>query len=112
MKWGARLTLRWCVVALCFAVFALAGCQQTDDVSGRYVAQAQSGEVLLVLDEGGRGTWATDEEDIAFTWERRGDEVWLHTRGGGVLVGTLSAGGGIVMQMPGVGEVVFSRERP
>ena len=86
----------------------LCACGAREDMVGSYHAAGHGGvDVSLVLHEGGKGTWTTDEADVPLTWELKGDELWLHTRAGGVLSGVVEGGGVVRMDLPGVGELVF-----
>lgn len=97
-----------CLAALCLA--ALTACSGAPDVAGSYHADADGERVELELTDGGKGVWTTQDEEVAFSWERRDEEVWLHTRSGGLMTGTLEHGGGLTMDVPGVGALHFSRE--
>lgn len=88
----------------------IGGCSGGVDVSGRWLADGKDGEVLLILDDGGKGSWATADDDISFIWEQRGKEIWLHTRAGGVLVGKVREQNEIRFDLPGVGLLVFRPE--
>ncbi|NJB66378.1 hypothetical protein GGQ74_000018 [Desulfobaculum xiamenense] len=92
----------------CLCIVAV-GCFDASSVEGEYRAAGDDGEVRLVLEPGGRGTWSTSDVDVFFVWDRRGDQIWLHTRGGGVLVGRLGASGGIAVDMPDAGRLEFVR---
>lgn len=102
--------VRLLAVMLLAAVCALGGCGKEADILGTYHATGADGvEVELVLGESGKGTWATDEADVALTWEVKRGEVWLHTRSGGVLSGVVQSGGVIRMDLPGVGKLEFKQ---
>lgn len=94
------------VVFLCF------GCRHQNDLTGTYGAQSPDGDVELVLKEGGKGTWSTFDDDVPFTWDRRGEEVWLHTKAGGILRGTVAEDGSLHIALPGVGDFNFRKETP
>lgn len=87
----------------------LAGCQGAPGVEGKYSAAAQDGRtVSLNLKSGYQGEWETSTDTVALRWEVRGGEVWLHSKSGGVIRGTVE-NGRIRVSLPGEGELVFSR---
>lgn len=90
----------------------LAACGGHDpSLPGAYAGQTPQGAVTLELKESGKGVWSTAAEDITLTWERRGDEVWLHTKAGGVIVCAIRPGGSLLAQAPGVGEIALSKDK-
>ena len=96
------------VAVLVVLALGLCACGAHEDMVGTYHAAGQGGvDVSLVLHDGGKGTWTTDEADVPLTWELKGGELWLHTRAGGVLSGVVEGGGVVRMDLPGVGELVF-----
>ncbi|MEW5771904.1 MAG: hypothetical protein AB1916_00120 [Thermodesulfobacteriota bacterium] len=105
----SRLKLLLAPVLLLF----LASCGGGDpDLLGAYAGQTAEGPVALELKERGKGSWSTPEEDIAVAWERRGDEVWLHAKSGGVIICALGPDNTLAAEVPGVGRIVLSRKRP
>lgn len=86
-------------------LWLISGCSQDRSaaVAGKYEARAtEEGKVptaALDLLPDHRGTWATEQDNVTFKWEKRGEEVWLHTQSGGVIVGKIS-GDGIVFHLP------------
>jgi len=100
---------RGVAVACLAAVVALWACSGAADLEGRYVAPGDGVAVTLDLGPGGKGVWSTDEEQIPVTWERRGAEVWLHTKSGGMVPGRLEGDGTLIMDLPGVGLFTFVR---
>jgi hypothetical protein len=87
-------------VTLCFMALALLACSSATDPSGRYVSVDGQPAVQLDLKQDGKGEWTTDIDAVPVQWEVRGGEVWLHTKTGGVIKGTLS-GGTLVFDLPG-----------
>lgn len=101
------LTL-FCMALLLLMLVACS--QDKNTASGTYTAQGQDTEVVLTLSENGRGTWSTDTDEISFKWSLRKDgQLWLHTKEGGVVQGRLVEGQ-IALTLPGVDELVFSRQ--
>ncbi len=95
------------VLAMMSSMLAGACGRSPADLAGTYTAG--DADVRMELKATGKGALSTPEDDISFTWERRGDEVWLHTRGGGVVVCTLGPDGSLATDMPGVGNLRFTR---
>ena len=98
------------IIALLLAVAALAGsCGGSAGVEGKYVAQGPDGKnVTLTLKTGFTGEWETHTDSVSVRWEARGAEIWLHSKGGGVLRGVW-ADGALRVALPGEGELVFVR---
>jgi hypothetical protein len=89
----------------------IASCRPGSELIGTYHANDPStGAVLqLVLNAEGKGHWIVSRENIAFSWEARGNEVWLHSRTGGVVVGRIEKHDCIDVALPGVGRFRFER---
>jgi len=71
----------------------------------------QSMTVLLELGENGTGSWAVEEDNVNFRWEVREKDILLHTKSGGVIVGSI-VGETIDIYLPGVGVHTFKKIRP
>ncbi len=56
----------------------------------------------------GQGSWSIEEDNASFKWEIRENEIWLHTKSGGLIVGRI-VGEAIVINLPGVGEYYFKK---
>ena len=85
-------------LALFFLAVILAGCDKGIDIAGEYEARKHGATLNLMPDH--RGEWATQEDNVSFRWEKKNHQVWLHTKGGGVLVGKIQEDG-IVVKLPG-----------
>jgi hypothetical protein len=100
------------MVLAVLAALGPASCGGSSPVAGRYEAVRGEGDqgrtIVLELEEAGRGAWNADAESIAFKWDVRGTEVLLHTRGGGVIRAVIR-GQDLVVDLPGVGELLFRR---
>jgi len=94
-------------LALIAALMTAACGRAPADLAGTY--EAPKAQATMELKDTGKGALSTPDDDISFTWERRGDEVWLHTRGGGVVVCVLGPDGSLSTDMPGVGKLRFTR---
>ena len=95
------------VVALLLAL----GCMRpgTSDLAGRWEAETESGNVVLILGEDGKGAWRTEMDEVAFRWSVRDGRLMLHAKGGGVIAAELPDDGRLEMDLPGVGALRFTR---
>ncbi|MFO7727149.1 MAG: hypothetical protein R6X11_02365 [Desulfonatronovibrio sp.] len=48
---------------------------------------------FIKLQSDGVGTWETDLDVVHFRWKTRGDRIWLHTREGRSIPGTITEEG-------------------
>ncbi|QLA16495.1 hypothetical protein [Desulfolutivibrio sulfoxidireducens] len=94
------------------AAVAAGSCDRSSPLAGKYEAihgeGAQARTIVLELGEAGQGAWNADFESISFKWDARGTRVLLHTRAGGVIQAEVR-GEELVVDLPGVGEVLFRR---
>lgn len=104
-KWWIGAT-----VLLCF-VLAVSSCQRNQDFSGKYEVLDPTGDPssVLLLKPDGRGSWNVSHENVSFSWESRGDEILLHMKTGGVMVGKIATRDSIVITLPGGEEFHFKR---
>ena len=56
----------------------------------------------------GQGSWSIEEDNVSFKWEIRENEIWLHTKSGGVIVGKI-VGETIEINLPAAGEYYFKK---
>jgi len=76
---------------------------------GSWEAETAEGRVVLVLQEDGKGVWRTELDEAPFRWSMKGERLVLHTRSGGAVAASLPSDGTLRLNMPGVGELLFSR---
>jgi len=61
--------------------------------TGTYLLQGadkkESSEIYIQLRENGIGTWNTPNDEVSFRWDVKNNEIRLHTKSGGVLVGKI-----------------------
>ena len=104
-------TIWWIPVA--FLVLLFLGCKNAEDVPGKYLAElkeeASSIPIKLELGANGQGSWAMKGEKVFFRWETQGQEVWLHTKSGGVVAGRISGPGIILIKLPGASTLSFRK---
>jgi hypothetical protein len=93
----------------------LAGaCGSKDEVAGNYQAEGKDlpGQVETVLDlkANGDGAWKSGGEEIPFSWQIKGAELRINTKGGGVIVGALEKDT-IHLTLPGKEKMTFRKIR-
>ncbi len=81
-------------------------------VAGKYRSVTGPGErtpaTSLDLNPNGQGTWTTEEDSVTFRWESRGEELWLHTKTGGVITGKVS-GETVEIHLASAGRYIFQK---
>jgi hypothetical protein len=94
------------------ALLLVVCCERGGEVAGKYVTEegknGSPGNIRLHLMASGHGSWSRGEETASFRWEARGEEIWLHTKEGGLVVGKLVADR-IEVSLPGVAVQVFKK---
>jgi hypothetical protein len=100
-------------VLFCLLLFiAAAGCGPGTEHVGTYIAEIKDcphrGETTLELKETGTGVWKVGEDEVTFSWHVKGNELRLHTRNGGVIVGSLD-NRIIHVSLPGSQELFFRK---
>jgi hypothetical protein len=103
------------ILALAVCVSTGVSCGPARDLAGKYQAEDPRGGVkilLLELKDDGKGSWKMDREDFAFTWEGRGNEIWLHSKSGGVISGSIQDDRSIQIAIPDVGSFRFKKMQP
>ena len=97
--------------ALIWAAAFSAACSDVSHLEGKYQSLPTAERfVLLELQPNGQGTWETDFDVVTFRWKVRGQEIWLHTRTGGVLVGRIVGRDHLQIEIPGVGRIDLARQ--
>jgi hypothetical protein len=97
--------------ALLCIVLTVSSCQRSQDFSGKYQALDASGSPssVLHLKPDGKGSWNVGQENVSFSWESRGEELLLHMKTGGVIVGKIDARDSILITLPGGEPFHFKR---
>jgi len=108
MKWVAA----WCALAL-LSLPVFYACQRQSGLEGKYSGKASghaSGDLVLHLQNDGKGRWEIDGESTPLRWEERQGALWLHLKAGGVIVVRLAAPQGTLeMALPGVGPLQLKK---
>jgi hypothetical protein len=95
-----------------FLLTAAAGCGPGTQHVGTYIVEIKDSphrsETTLELQETGIGVWKVGDDELTFSWHVKGNELRLHTRDGGVIVGSLD-NQIIHVTLPGSGELFFRK---
>ncbi len=79
----------WAVsLIVLMAGVAILGCKQREPYAGKFLSINETPEITLELKPNGEGIWSSGDQRISFRWEVKGDRIWIHARGGGVLIAT------------------------
>ena len=100
-------------VLFCLLLFTTAaGCGPGTQHAGTYIAETRDfphrGETTLELKETGTGVWKAGDDEVPFSWLVKGNELRLHTKNGGVIVGNLD-NQVIRVTLPGSKELSFKK---
>jgi len=73
------------LVVLIFLTFA---CDSKSEFAGTYRTEEIKGATIseLELDDNGEGYWRVGNNEESFSWYRKGNEIRLNTRKGGIIV--------------------------
>ncbi|MCE5333124.1 MAG: hypothetical protein LLG06_00895 [Desulfobacteraceae bacterium] len=104
-------TLLWPVL-LCLVLCFSLGCESRDQLVGTYVADAKDtpklGETALELKDNAVGVWKVGDEEVTFSWYKKGDQLRVNTKNGGVIVGEIDKDV-IRITLPGSKMMVFKK---
>jgi hypothetical protein len=97
----------------CFLLFiVLAGCGPGTNHAGTYIAEIEGSplhsEATLELKETGAGAWKVGDDQVAFSWHVKGNELRFYAKNGGVIVGNLD-NQVIRVTLPGYKELIFRK---
>lgn len=80
------------VLVLIIIGLVMVGCGESRlKYSGTYKSVepfAGKGNITLVLNEDGRGTWALGDKTVEFTWVVNDGKIWIYTKTGAILIVT------------------------
>ncbi len=100
------------LVVLGLALF-LFSCGSGERNYGTYIAEPEEipkpgGEPVLELKENGAGMWRMGDEEVSFSWHMKGDQLRIHTKTGGVIVGDFQKEV-IILTIPGSKTMSFKK---
>jgi len=108
-----KKSIPFCLVFI-MAIFIFAGCAEQPDMAGTYqqvsIAAPRSHSIIELKDNN-EGVWETDIDAISFRWSIRDDEVWLHTKTGGLIIARITDQG-FIIELPEAGSFEFHRTAP
>jgi len=68
-------------------------CEQKERHAGIYVAHKgelpESSEAYIELKDNGQGIWRVLDDEASFNWSVNDDEIRLHTKSGGIIIGKI-----------------------
>jgi len=107
-----RATSSLFMKVLIFSLLLTLSCEKESRLAGKYATvndmTQRTAVVNLELMANGQGAWSIEEDNVSFKWETRGEEIWLHTKSGGVIVGTIN-GDTLTVNLPVVGVHRFNK---
>lgn len=99
------------IVLTVFFLLPLSACDDPADLQGSYRAEAPLGTeaipIKLVLSLNGQGFWSRGDESVFFKWEIKNNKIWLHTKSGSIISGTILTADRIEILLPGAGMIAF-----
>jgi hypothetical protein len=104
-------TLLW-LLSTGFLLFLNLSCESRDAFVGSYSGLGegpqQYAQAEIKLKEDGYGLWRVADEEVSFRWDCRGNEIRLHTKEGGVIIGEIK-GGNLKITLPGTKSMSFKK---
>jgi len=112
-KYMCKMQAYFLAAILLGVMYAISGCSEQVEMTGTY--QQVSGDVpgsssVIELEDTKNGVWQTEIDEVSFRWSVRDNEIWMHTKTGGVIIGRITDQG-FVIELPEVGSFVFHRIR-
>ncbi len=81
------------LLLLCLLLVLLFSCESKDKYAGVYKAEAKDvpkqAQTTVELKANGDGLWRVGDEEVSFSWDIKGGELRVNTKGGGVIVGKI-----------------------
>ena len=78
------------LLLFCLVLTVMIGCGQRPAYVGTYIADIKDSPnhtaTTLELKETGVGVWKVGDDEVAFSWYPKGNELRLNTKNGGVIV--------------------------
>lgn len=77
----------------CFLLLFIFSCVQEDIYEGVYKARGGKTEKYcnsqIELMEKGQAVWRVPGDEVTFRWNIKDNEIWLSTKSGGIIIGTI-----------------------
>ena len=92
MVLSLRKEIFYLITFVLFLSIFIFSCAQKDNYTGTYVppeALSEHTETSIELKENGIGIWRIRNDEVSFRWDVRGEEIRLHTKSGGIIVGKI-----------------------
>ncbi len=109
-KLGIRTFLK--ILFPLFLLFLNFSCESRDALVGSYSGLEEEShpytQAEIKLKEDGFGLWRVADEEVSFRWNRMGNEIRLHTKDGGVIIGEIK-GGNLKITLPGTKSMSFKK---
>jgi hypothetical protein len=100
------------LLLVCLILAVMIGCGQRPAYVGTYLADIDDSpnhqETTLELKETGVGVWKVGDNEVAFSWYAKNNELRLNTKNGGVIVADID-NGVIHCTLPGSKDLRFRK---
>jgi hypothetical protein len=77
----------------CLFLLLIFACVQEDIYEGVYKAKGGKTEKYcnsqIELMEKGQAVWRVPDDEVTFRWDIKDNEIWLSTKSGGIIIGTI-----------------------
>lgn len=78
---------------LCLVLTFALSCDRADRYAGMYIAEgaetSEEPETCIELKNSGQGVWRVLDDEASFRWDVRDNQIRLHTKPGGVIIGKI-----------------------
>jgi hypothetical protein len=102
------------LLPLCLLLVLMGSCESKDKYAGVYKAEAKEtpkqAEITVELKANGDGLWRVGDEEVAFSWDIKGGELRVNTKGGGVIIGKIKKDT-LQMTLPNMKTLTFKKMR-
>ncbi len=82
------------VILIGLFLIVIISCDKKERYAGVYRAQEgelqKPSEIYIELKENGQGVWRVNDDEVSFNWNFDKNEVRLHIKTGGIIIGKIS----------------------
>jgi hypothetical protein len=100
------------LLSLCLLLVLMFSCESKDRYAGVYKAEtketSKQAEIAVELKANGDGLWRVGDEEVSFSWDIKGGELRVNTKGGGVIEGKIEKDT-IQMTLPNMKPLTFKK---